>query len=122
MDWKCGEWSECVNSLQTRQCEFVKVSQHVQDTQCPTQSEQPITSQKCEVQEVSSTPSQLIATTSPSPQTPQASSGDKSLSSITGGAVTRVLSNPKAVKEFVIGALILAITGALGYKFLYKRK
>ena len=49
MDWQCNEWSSCVNELQTRQCDFVKVPQHVQDTQCPSLSNAPISSQKCEV-------------------------------------------------------------------------
>ena len=47
-DWQCGEWSNCVNGLQTRQCDFVKVAQHVQDTECPSSLNAPASSQKCE--------------------------------------------------------------------------
>lgn len=57
MDWKCGEWSECINGLRTRQCDFVKVTQHWQETPCPIQSNAPITAQKCESkQETKPTP------------------------------------------------------------------
>lgn len=49
MDWKCGDWSACANGLQARQCEFVKVPQHASDIACPSQSNSPIASQKCEV-------------------------------------------------------------------------
>ena len=49
MDWNCGEWSVCINGLQTRQCDFVKVPQHVQDTECPSLLNAPLQSQKCEL-------------------------------------------------------------------------
>jgi len=53
MEWKCGEWSGCINGFQTRQCEFVKVPQHAQDTQCPSLSTPPSLSQKCEPEALS---------------------------------------------------------------------
>jgi len=49
MDWKCGEWNNCVNELQARQCDFVKVPQHVQETECPSSSSPPAITQKCEM-------------------------------------------------------------------------
>ncbi len=49
MDWQCGEWKNCINGLQTRECNFVKVPQHVQDTECPISSNAPTSSQKCEM-------------------------------------------------------------------------
>ena len=49
MDWKCGEWSECINGIQTRQCEFAKVPQHVSDKECPDSTNSPATSQSCEI-------------------------------------------------------------------------
>ncbi len=48
-DWQCNDWSACINGVQTRNCEFVKVPQHASDTQCPSISNPPITSQSCEV-------------------------------------------------------------------------
>ena len=33
-----------------------------------------------------------------------------------------MLSNPKAIKELVIGTVILAVGGAICYQFLFKRK
>ena len=50
MDWKCSEWSECENGLQSMQCNFVKVAQHVQDNECADSSIQPPLSRKCEIQ------------------------------------------------------------------------
>ncbi len=50
MDWKCGEWSVCINGIKTRQCDFAKVPQHVQDAECPTLEKSPLSSQKCEAQ------------------------------------------------------------------------
>ena len=47
-DWQCSEWSACVNKLQTRQCNFIKVPQHVQENPCPEETKFPATSQTCE--------------------------------------------------------------------------
>jgi len=49
MDWECGEWTDCINGLQTRQCDFVKVPQHAQETECPSSSSPPAITQKCEM-------------------------------------------------------------------------
>ncbi len=49
MDWQCNEWSQCIDGLQTRQCDFVKVPQHASDTPCSSLSITPSTSQKCEI-------------------------------------------------------------------------
>ena len=48
MDWECGEWTDCINGLQTRQCDFVKVPQHAQETECPSSSSPLVSTQKCE--------------------------------------------------------------------------
>ncbi len=48
MDWECGEWTDCINGLQTRQCDFVKVPQHAQETECPSSSSPLVPTQKCE--------------------------------------------------------------------------
>lgn len=49
-DWECTAWSSCANDIQTRQCEFVKVSQHAQTSPCATQDNPPTTSQKCQIE------------------------------------------------------------------------
>ena len=46
-DWKCTEWSTCKDDTQTRSCEFVKIPQHAQDTECATSSSNPLLTQKC---------------------------------------------------------------------------
>ena len=33
MDWQCNDWPACANGVQTRECNFVKVPQHVKETQ-----------------------------------------------------------------------------------------
>ena len=134
MDWKCGEWSDCINGLQTRQCDFVKVPQHVQDTQCPDSSKSPPTSQTCEVKPLTpitalvvSNETKEAATTTiietPSNLTTEPLTNRTGLSAISG-AVISVLTNPKSVRELIIGVvvIVLVVSGFIGYKFMYKRK
>lgn len=47
-EWKCGEWSSCINGLQARECDFVKVAQHAQESECPSADNKPVTSKTCE--------------------------------------------------------------------------
>ena len=49
MDWSCGEWSECDGSWETRECNFIKVSQHTQKERCPTADAVPETARKCSI-------------------------------------------------------------------------
>lgn len=49
MEWKCGEWTACVNGFQTRKCEFAKVPQHTSDVQCQSLANPPSESQKCDM-------------------------------------------------------------------------
>ncbi len=48
-DWKCEEWSGCIEGLQTRNCNFVNISQHTQDAECPKLENTPQISQSCAV-------------------------------------------------------------------------
>ena len=48
MDWKCSDWSECRDGFQYRQCDFVKVPQHAQDTQCKSSAFLPVLNRVCE--------------------------------------------------------------------------
>lgn len=140
MDWKCSEWSDCINDLQTRQCEFVKVPQHARDTQCPEQSKSPITSQTCQVkaEETSKTTSTASAeikektSTSKTAEAPTkkliegtSSAKKPGLIAITGNAINRVLANPKAVTELKITSLIasiMAVIGIFSYRKFFKSK
>lgn len=128
MDWKCGDWSECINGLQTRQCDFVKVPQHAQNEQCPEETKLPATTQTCESKEEvpiikptgeASAKSAQATPSKPANETTQAKK--IGLGEITGA----VLANPKAVRELEIGAIALIVivtSGVIGYKFIYKKK
>lgn len=52
MDWQCSDWSSCANGWETRECNFVKVPQHYQETPCPVISDVPPISRKCEIQTI----------------------------------------------------------------------
>lgn len=102
----------------------MKVPQHWQETECPVELNAPLENQKCEIK-AETTPISIetkepISAIVAIPN--QTSKTNESLTQITGGAVTRLLSNTKALKELTVGGLILAIAGILGYTFLYKRK
>lgn len=47
-EWQCTNWSNCSNNFQTRKCDFIKVAQHSQNSECPTADKSPRTSQSCE--------------------------------------------------------------------------
>lgn len=126
-DWRCGEWTACDGVWQTRQCNFVSVSQHVQDTQCPTINNAPQTAQKCQIQisapsvgtqETGASEADRSGSTAPTSQ-----SANGSLSPITGGVVNQILSNPKAVREIVVVAIILFVAlGLVLYRLKFKNK
>lgn len=48
-EWKCSDWSQCENGLQSRQCTFVQVAQRFQDSNCQSILNAPATSQNCVV-------------------------------------------------------------------------
>lgn len=134
MDWKCNEWSSCKNNFQSRECNFVKVSQHIQETECPTLSNAPVSTQKCETnKEVYPEQQSKISEAKEKEAKPEekeiskstnsSSSKNKSANSITAGAVTNLLSNPKTLLGFKIGAIILVLSSLviMGYKSIYKR-
>ena len=133
MDWKCSEWSECINRIQTRTCEFVRVPQHVQNEACPEQSKPPTSTQNC----IAETPAPITAlatsagTNAAQPESEQKTNvtaveqppAETGLNAITG-AVTRVLTNPKAVRDLLISTVVLAIiiSGIFWYNLVYKKK
>lgn len=49
-EWKCGEWGDCSNGFQERQCELVKVAQHAQTEPCQSIDNPQKTSRECRVQ------------------------------------------------------------------------
>ena len=128
MDWECDEWSECINGIQTRQCEYSKVPQHVQDTQCADPAKSPTTSQSCEVKAQTPSTGLITSTQSESKSTaasaaqPASNAGQASPTGLIGisGAVTKVLSNPNAVRELKLGSLLAVLVVGLGIFFYYR--
>jgi len=130
-DWQCSEWSACINAVQTRQCSFVKVPQHVQDAPCQDSSNGSATTQTCEVTPPSATAFVTSTETQEQPQLETLQIALKSnqttstsgLSAITG-AVTQVFTNPKAVKEIliVVVVIVLVVVGYVRYRFIHKKK
>ena len=127
MEWKCGEWAECINGFQARSCSFVKVPQHVQSAQCPLESDAPKTTQSCEVKkeapatalvtEIASSVNEQIPVNQEQNLTKEqgAEKEKKGLAAITG-ALTRIT---KKLNFWIIGfaALAIAVSGGLAYQF-----
>ncbi len=113
MDWKCNDWTACVNGLQARQCDFAKVPQHVQDTECPDSSKSPATSQKCEVPKA-----ETPAETQFKEANNQQKSNESKQSQITGLAVQKVSGKSgNLILTISIAAVVLALGGFFYYKF-----
>jgi len=51
-EWKCNEWSSCINEAQSRLCSLEKVPQHSQPSQCPSISNPLLTARRCNATEV----------------------------------------------------------------------
>ena len=131
-DWKCNAWSSCIDGLQTRQCNFVKVPQHVQDDECPALSNAPASMQKCEAKKESDK-SQRSKSSGKKENGIQQSENPKSdyenfikkrmENEITGNAASGLFPKTKILAEFKIGAVIvlfIAVSGIIGYKFMRK--
>ena len=48
-EWQCSDWNICANVFQTRECNFAKVPQHVQDAECQDENKIPATTKTCEI-------------------------------------------------------------------------
>ena len=132
MDWSCTDWSACENGWETRECSFVKVTQHKSTEECPVINKPPQMARKCEVpkitlESVSEIKSEERNETEAEEEVKTTQETDTTqnqgfFSAITGAA-TRVLANPDAVKELKIisWVVVIVILGILGYKFGYKK-
>ena len=132
MEWQCGAWSDCVNGFQTRECNFVKVPQHVQETECPDATKPPLTTQSC----IANIPpaTGLVTASESEAQTKSTSlqnesstlapekPSERGLGAITGAAIKRIFSNPKAVMEIRLSSwILLPITLAvIGYFLVFR--
>ena len=54
-EWQCSEWSVCLNGFQTRECNFAKVPQHVQDNECQDATKSLATTQTCGIKKETKT-------------------------------------------------------------------
>lgn len=120
MEWQCDEWTECTNRLQTRQCNFVKVSQHWQETQCPDESKPPLKSQTCETKTVT------VAIIPPESkgikkETSKSEEIDKNKEQITGMAIQETQKTDK-LTAFVIVAMTAVLCVLSYYKFFRLKK
>lgn len=121
MDWKCGDFGECVNGTQTRQCDFVKTPQHWQETECPTLSNAPITSQKCEAKQeikpvpIKSTEAKETTLQQTTIKTTQPTINESKTNAVTGAVVGKAV-NP----SYIIGAIGLLVIFVAGF-FIYKK-
>lgn len=109
MDWKCGDWSECKDGIQTKQCEFAKVPQHWQETECPSQSNLPQTSKECESKETKPAEAKQLSASKP------AQSVNISKSNAITGAVVAKNNKPNYLIG-LIGLLAISIAGFFIYK------
>ena len=122
MEWKCGDWSECKDGWQTRECNFVKVAQHVQKEPCGEQSKIPETSKKCEIKQAAPTNSITISPINEIKQPANKTNIDSVTDSnqITGGVVAGFASKSNMVALAAVA--IISITGFIFYKKFRKKK
>src|SRR3989344_2234732 len=126
MDWKCGEWSACLNGMQARECNFIKVLQHVQEAECPDVSKIPTTAQVCEIKKSPINKSAPISfqlqtiqkpeETANNTKQPQARNG---LSWITGSLI-QMVKNKSVLTALVFAAV--AIAGIFVFNNYKKKK
>ena len=126
MDWKCGEWSACLNGMQARECNFAKVPQHVQEAECPDVSKIPTTTQVCETQKSPINESAPILVQNQTIQKPEETANDtkqpqakNGLSWITGSLI-QITKNKGVLIALVFAAV--AITGIFVFNNYKKKK
>ena len=134
-EWQCNDWNNCANGFQTRECNFVKVPQHVQDAECPDESKIPVTARKCAVkkeiapeqtlksaeaqQELNKSASQA----SESAQSPEKPPEKKGLNFIFGSAVRNVANITKTNSGKIVSILIVAVVlGLATIKLIYRHR
>ena len=124
MDWKCSEWSDCINGLQTRECNFVKVPQHVQQTQCPTSADAQTTTKVCESTKPIATQDNITEfnTISASNRENKALESNNTIPINPDSPLKKLLKNPNTIKAGALSFLvILVLAGFFGYKILRKK-
>ena len=140
MDWKCSEWSACINSLQTRQCDFMKVQQHVSDAQCPDSVNSPATTKKCEVPKTTELKSETCndglknqdeegtvcgGVCKPCEEKNLNSQGivkNDGTNQLTGFAVRDILGKGSNIAVALVSIAIVAVISILGFRFYRRRK
>jgi len=122
MDWFCTPWSECENGWETRRCDFVKVAQHAQESECPSSSNSPETARKCQEKE-SALELKQPAESSEESKPQEISANESSMAGITGKAIadTKGTRNPLI---FGLIAFLILVAGIFIYVriFLPKNK
>jgi len=130
-EWKCGEWSDCVNGAQSRECNLVKVKQHTQNTTCPSINKAPETGKKCQAaKNLTLAPvaeEKSLQASVPEPQEAKTESSQDNLltGAVTGtGPLDKLLNNPKAMREIKIWstAFVLIVLGTGGFIYYNRKK
>ncbi|MBI2522972.1 S8 family serine peptidase [Candidatus Woesearchaeota archaeon] len=109
MDWSCTSWSACENSWQTRECSFIKVSQHTTNESCATIDNVPQRAKKCKaiVQENET----IEKAEDILNKTANGKSSGKSGIGITGAAIKDI---EKGTRNLFVGVIIIALIVAVG--------
>ena len=134
-EWQCSDWNNCANGLQTRECNFAKVPQHVQDADCPDESKPPQASRACESKkeialqnesnpvETKTGSNELVAQAPASGQSSEKPPEKKGFNFIFGSAVRNVVDITKTTRGKIASIiLILAVVGIIIFQYLRKRR
>ena len=97
--WQCSSWSSCLNSQQTRSCEFVEVPEYTQNTSCPKGSDDIEIARTC-----TSAPKSVVPASEE--QVPNAAEDVKSLESTIPGS-----DQDQLAKLQDVSAITGAVTG-----------
>ena len=115
MDWECGEWSECENGWQTRECNFVKVAQHTQSEPCPEISQVPDRAMKCSIIAAATA---VTETESNGTEIQNDTVWAKEGSLITGAAISGIGDNPGWIPGVAVLILVI-LAGILVYILIF---
>jgi uncharacterized membrane protein YgcG len=112
MDWNCTGWSECDGKWQTRECSFVKVTQHTSKEECPSIKNVPVRAKKCEIiEEIESKTTEAVNVTEKAVV--------KNMTSITGAATAEVEEKTSNLFTGTTIMIIIVLVGLLIYVLFF---
>ncbi|VVB78958.1 Uncharacterised protein [uncultured archaeon] len=109
-NWKCTEWSPCIESRQTRSCS--KANEH-----CSVSESKPIESQECIVKLASNyTKNDYAENITQIPANLSDSNTSSGISGITGAVIGAVNKNKKAIMGIVITLIIIIVASLISFR------